>query len=96
MKRWLFALAGLLPPNFVVVVPSILTSAAIPAKTNTKAKPLTKRVKQEITSPEAVTPQTIIDRIKANPKGAVGYSLTYVGKQYSIADLLEDLEALKK
>jgi hypothetical protein len=93
VKRWLFALAGLLPPNFVVVVLSILTSAAIPAKTNTEAKTLTKQTKQT-TLPEKVTPQTIIDRIKANPKGAVGYEMTYVGKQYSIADLLRDLEKL--
>ena len=76
-----------------MVVPSIPISAAIPAKTNTKAKTLTKQAKQ-ITLPEKVTPQTIIDRIKANPKGAVGYDITYVGKQYSIADLLRDLEKL--
>jgi hypothetical protein len=76
-----------------VVVPSILISAAIPVKTNTRAKILTKQAKQT-TLPEKVTPQTIIDRIKANPKGAVGYEMTYVGKQYSIADLLRDLEKL--
>jgi len=52
--------------------------------------------KQKTATPEKVTPQTIIDRIKKNPRGAAGYDVTYVGKQYSIADLLEDLEALKK
>ena len=41
-------------------------------------------------STEKVTPQSIIDRIKANPNGAVGYDISYVGKQYSIADLLEE------
>lgn len=55
---------------------------------------LTKRAKQESTPPEMVTPQTIIDRITANPRGKVGYDLTYVGKQYTIADLLRDLEKL--
>jgi len=55
---------------------------------------LTKQEKQKTIVPEKVTPQTIIDRIKTNPRGAVGYDMTYIGKQYSIADLLSDLEKL--
>lgn len=36
--------------------------------------------------------RSIIDRVKANPAGAIGYDLTYVGKQYTIQELLNDLD----
>ena len=49
-----------------------------------------------VTNSTSITPQTIIDRINANPRGKVGHDMTYIGKQYSIADLLKDLEALNK
>jgi hypothetical protein len=36
----------------------------------------------------------IIAKLTANPDGRVGYDLTYVGKQYTIQQLLDDLEAV--